>query len=216
VSAPRRVIGIDESGKGDFFGPLVVAGCLVEDSDHDLLRDLGVRDSKKIADKKLLTIDERLRSSFVHAVVVFEPSEYNRVYDRIRNLNILLANGHAQTIQAVLNQAPADLAISDKFGKEERLLTALSEVNCRLPVKQIVRGEALLPVAAASIMARAEFVRRMAGLSEKYGMTIPKGASAQVDAVGREIVRKHGLDELSRLAKLHFKNYARASKLDLF
>jgi len=211
-----RVVGIDESGKGDFFGPLVVAGCLAADEDIALLSELGVRDSKKIAEKKLLTIDEQLRSRFTHSVIVFAPEDYNRLYDEIRNLNILLAKGHARAIAGVLEQAKADLAVSDKFGKDERLLTALSEAGCRIPVKQLVRGEAVPQVAAASIIARAEFVRQMAGLSAEYGETIPKGASKTVDAVGRKLVARFGPEVLPRLAKLHFKNHQRVLTPDLF
>lgn len=211
-----RIIGIDESGKGDFFGPLVVAGCLACDDDLALLKELGVRDSKKIAEKKLLSIDEHLRSRMIHQVVVFPPEEYNREYDRIRNLNKLLAMGHARAIAGVLEQAEADMAVSDKFGKDERLETALSDIGCPVTIKQVIRGEAVPQVAAASIIARAEFVRRMLELSEKYGVTIPKGASGAVDAVGRKLVSRFGPDELPRLAKVHFKNYRRVLKPDLF
>ncbi len=211
-----RVIGIDESGKGDFFGPLVVAGCLASDDDLAFLSELGVRDSKKIAENKLLSIDERLRARLTHEIVIFSPEDYNRQYDQIRNLNKLLAVGHSRAIAGVLGQAKADLAVSDKFGKDERLLTAMSEIGCRIPVKQMVRGEAVPQVAAASIIARAEFVRQMARLSEKYGETIPKGASSIVDAVGRKLVARFGPGVLPQLAKLHFKNHQRVLKPDLF
>ncbi|MCP4684526.1 MAG: ribonuclease HIII [bacterium] len=211
-----RIVGIDESGKGDFFGPLVVAGCLAADEDLAFLAELGVRDSKKIAEKKLLSIDERLRARFTHRVVIFAPEEYNRLYDQIRNLNKLLAMGHARAITGVLEQAEADMAVSDKFGKDERLETALAESDCRLPVKQMVRGEAVPQVAAASIIARAEFVRQMARLSKEYGETIPKGASSAVDAAGRKLVSRLGPEVLPKLAKLHFKNRQRVLTPDLF
>lgn len=211
-----RIVGIDESGKGDFFGPLVIAGCLASDEERSLLAELGVRDSKKIAEKKLLAIDEQLRARLKHAVVVFTPEEYNRLYDQIRNLNILLAKGHSRAIAGVLEQAEADLAVSDKFGKDERLLTALEEIGCRLKVKQMVRGEAVPQVAAASIIARAEFVRQMTRLSQEFGLTIPKGASGEVDRVGRKLVAQFGPQVLPKLAKLHFKNHSRVLKPDLF
>ena len=211
-----RVIGVDESGKGDFFGPLVVAACLADDDQIPALHELGVRDSKKIADKKLLGIDTILRERFVFGLVVVPPEEYNRRYKQIKNLNKLLADCHAEAIGKVLAKAEADIAISDKFGKDERLDTAMNNAGCTLPLKQIVRGEAVPQVAAASIIARAEFVRQMTALSEKYGIEIPKGAAPMVDEAGRQLVAKFGPEVLQKVGKTHFKNFQRALKVDLF
>ncbi len=217
VNIPGRIIGVDESGKGDFFGPLVVAGLLAGDKDRAFFDELGVRDSKKITDKRILAIDERLRARLPHSVIVLMPDRYNRRYDELRNLNILLAKCHAEVISGLLGEnAKVDLAVSDKFGKTERLETALADLKCRLPVRQMVRGEAVPQVAAASILARAEFVRRMESLSADCGVTLPKGAAPQVDAAGRRLVAAHGPEVLERLAKLHFKNYRRALATDLF
>jgi ribonuclease HIII len=215
------VIGVDESGKGDFFGPLVVAGLLAEESDLDYLKEIGVRDSKKIADGRIVALDEQLRSRFVHHVLVVLPEEYNRRYERIRNLNILLAECHAQVINAVMAEGAklgkrVDLAVSDKFGKTERLESALTKTSCRLKVIQMVRGEAVPQVAAASILARAEFIRRMKQLSSEAGLTLPFGAAAHVDEAGRELVASRGVEALTRFAKRHFKNFQRASAVDLF
>lgn len=121
----RRVIGVDESGKGDFFGPLVVAAFLADDSETEALRSMGVRDGKLISEKKILEIDERLRDAYPHALVVLEPAEYNRLHQRIKNLNKLLAEGHAEAIKQVLMAHRADLAVSDKFGKPELTEDAL-------------------------------------------------------------------------------------------
>lgn len=217
-----RIIGVDESGKGDFFGPLVVAGCLVSDSDLSLIAGLGVRDSKKIADKKILTIDDSLRSHLTYAVVVYSPEDYNRRYKQIKNLNKLLAAGHAEAITAVIERLtadgsePADMAVSDKFGKEERLHDALATRRCEIPIHQMVRGEALPAVAAASIIARAEFIRQMDKLSETFGMVLPKGAAPQVDRAGRTLVADKGPNVLLQTAKIHFKNYQRVINPGLF
>lgn len=216
-----NIIGVDESGKGDFFGPLVVAGLLAGKSDLAYFTEIGVRDSKRITDNRIKVIDEQLRARFPHSVVVLMPEEYNRRYDQIRNLNVLLADCHARVIVEVMQQGSernvrVDLAISDKFGKTERLLSALSRVDCRLRVEQLVRGEAVPQVAAASILARAEFVRRMHELSETFGMTLPKGASAQVDQVGRQLVARLGEPVLAKVSKRHFKNYQRSLIADLF
>lgn len=204
-----RIIGIDESGKGDFFGPLVIAGCLADSSHLDFLARIGVRDSKTIAPAKLLDIDRQLRERLPFHLVVFMPDEYNRVYKKIRNLNILLASGHARAISGLLASEEADLAISDKFGKAHRLEDALAQIGCTLPLEQMVRGEVVPQVAAASIIARAEFVRLMGELSDSVGGKLPKGAGPPVDQAGRQLVREHGVEILGRVAKLHFKNYQR-------
>jgi len=215
------VIGVVESGKGDFFGPLVVAGLLAEESDLNYFKEIGVRDSKKIADGRIVSLDEQLRSRFTHHVVVVMPEEYNRRYKQIRNLNILLAECHAQVITGAIAEGTKlgkkiDLAVSDKFGKTERLESALAKATCRLKVIQMVRGEAVLQVAAASILARAEFIRRMKQLSDEAGMKLPYGAAAHVDEAGRQLVAHKGVEALSQFAKCHFKNFQRASAVDLF
>ncbi|MEW5796599.1 MAG: ribonuclease HIII [Candidatus Zixiibacteriota bacterium] len=221
MTVTGNVIGVDESGKGDFFGPLVVAGLLAGDSDLPMLAEIGVRDSKRLTDKRILELDQRLRSTFVHHITVLMPDEYNRRYETVRNLNIMLADCHAETIAATIKSARArsktvDLAISDKFGKTERLESALARVRCELPVTQIIRGESVPQVAAASILARAEFVRRIKAMSEELGAALPKGASAHVDVVGRELVARYGPAILLRVAKRHFKNFKRACATDLF
>ena len=218
---PGHIIGVDESGKGDFFGPLVVAGLLAGEADLPFFDELGVRDSKRLSDRRCVTLDERLRARYPHQLVVLMPVEYNRRYDRLRNLNILLAECHARVISTLVeltraNGQKVDLAVSDKFGKAERLDTALAEVDCRLPVSQMVRGEVVPQVAAASILARAEFIKRMEQLSTEWSIELPKGASSQVDEIGRRLVSKHGAEILTQLSKKHFKNYRRAMSGDLF
>jgi ribonuclease HIII len=221
VTLSGNIIGVDESGKGDFFGPLVVAGLLAGDSDLAYFNEIGVRDSKKITDNRISAIDKLLRARFLHRVVVLMPEEYNRRYDKIRNLNVLLADCHARVIADVMKQGlekgvRIDLAVSDKFGKRERLSTALAQIECGLRVEQLVGGEAVLQVAAASILARAEFVRRMQELSMEFGIDLPKGASAQVDQVGRQLAAQLGQPALERAAKKHFKNFQRSLTVDLF
>ena len=207
--AKRRVIGVDESGKGDFFGPLVVAAFLASDSDLQKLQEIGVRDGKLIANKKLLTIDKQLRSSFPHTVVVYSPEEYNRQYASIKNLNKLLAEGHARAIAAVLAKHKADLAISDKFGKSELVERALRERGVRIDLQQFIRGEEILQVAAASILARAAFIREIAKLSALLEMDIPKGAGSIVDEAGKRLARRPAFGGFNMIAKTHFKNYRR-------
>lgn len=215
---PGHIIGVDESGKGDFFGPLVVAGFLAGEADLEFLDEIGVKDSKRTTDKRCVEIAERLRARFSCQLVVLLPSEYNRRYDKIRNLNILLAQCHAEVIAGLADQgrSQADSAVSDKFGKSHRLETAMAAADCSIPLKQMVRGEAVPQVAAASILARAEFVRQMDELSDQCGVKLPKGASSQVDEAGRKLVSCHGAEILTSLAKTHFKNYKRSTAGDLF
>lgn len=216
MPADKRVIGVDEAGKGDFFGPLVVAGVLCKESEEKKLRELGVRDSKLIADKKLLTIDELIRNAFAHCVLVISPEEYNSKYRQIRNLNKLLAECHAVVISELSLKHGADKAIIDKFGKAELVESALNKKNIDIQLVQDVGGERHAPVAAASILARAAFVREMDSLSRKAGMEIPKGASALVDRAGQKLVKKYGEHALLKMAKLHFKNYDRVVSPTLF
>lgn len=209
MAGRRRVIGVDESGKGDFFGPLIIGAFLASDGDLQKLQEIGVRDGKLIADKKLLMIDEQLRSSFPHAVVVYSPEEYNRQYASIKNLNKLLAKGHAQAIAVVLAKRKADLAISDKFGKSELVERALREMDVRIDLQQFVRGEEIIQVAAASILARAAFIREITKLSELLEMDIPRGAGAIVDEAGKRLARRPAFGGFNKIAKTHFKNYRR-------
>ncbi|MFQ6008574.1 MAG: ribonuclease HIII [Candidatus Zixiibacteriota bacterium] len=216
MAGVRRVIGVDESGKGDFFGPLVVAALLASDSDKLKLLQIGVRDGKLIADKKLLTLDKQLRAEFTHAVVVYSPGQYNEQYAAIKNLNKLLAEGHARAIAAVLAKHRADLAISDKFGKTELVEEALRKRELSIKLRQVVRGEEIPQVAAASIIARAVFIREIDKLSRRYGIEIPRGAGFIVDQAGRELARRHSASVFSKIAKIHFKNYQRIVKTSLF
>jgi ribonuclease HIII len=210
------VIGVDESGKGDFFGPLVIGALLAGDDDIPALNELGARDSKVVADQKLLRIDEELRTRFPHAVIIISPEEYNIRYARIKNLNKLLAEGHASAIAQIAAKYKADFAISDQFGKPELIAGELITAGCTLPHKQIVRGEAIPQVAAASMLARAAFLREMIRLSDRFGVKLPLGAGHIVDQAGREAVRKLGPEILSKIAKTHFKNYSRALAGSLF
>ncbi len=216
MASSRRVIGVDESGKGDFFGPLVVAAVLVPDEQRTALADLGVRDGKQIANRKLIALDSLIRERWPHAVVIVPPESYNRRYEDIRNLNKLLADCHAEAIHAVTAEHEADLAVSDKFGKPELIERALGKLRNGIELDQIVRGEAIPQVAAASIVARAGFLKAMQDMSGEYGMEFPRGAAPKVDQAGREFVRLFGPDQLPRVAKVHFKNFQRATKLTLF
>lgn len=201
------IIGVDESGKGDFFGPLVIAGVLVEKSQLPAMAELEVRDSKTISDNKILAIAERIKKLCLHNLVVINPEKYNQLYGKIRNLNKLLGWGHAKVIENILAEGKAEAALSDKFGHERFIIDNLQEEGRKIKMIQRVRGEAHPAVAAASILARAEFLRRMAMMSSYYQLEFPRGASAKVDQAGRGLVKSSGRDILVKVAKVHFKNY---------
>jgi ribonuclease HIII len=212
----RRVIGVDEAGKGDFFGSLVIAALLAPDDDLRSLAEIGVRDSKQIAPKRLLVIDERLRAHYPHVLVIIPPVEYNRRWKESRNLNKLLAEGHAEAIDRLVKEHRADLAVCDKFGKRDLIEQALARRGCSVDVEQIERGESIPQVGAASILARAGFVREMERLSGEIGFELPKGAAPLVDRAGRRLVIEQGTDVLQQVAKVHFKNYQRVVDHRLF
>ncbi len=216
MAAGGRVVGVDESGKGDFFGPLVIASVLADDADTDLLRLVGVRDGKTLSPKRVQEIDKILRGEHPHAVVVISPEEYNRQHKEIKNLNIMLAEGHATAIDSLVQKHPADLAISDKFGKTELIENALARRGQTIHLKQLVRGESIVQVAAASILARARFIQEMDALSEEIGFELPRGAAAHVDEAGRKLIQRFGPDILGKVAKIHFKNYQRIVHFPLF
>jgi ribonuclease HIII len=198
-------IGIDESGKGDYFGPLVIAAVFVTpDIEHDLML-MGAKDSKRLSDARAMEMAADIREFCKHSIVAIGPERYNQLYEQIRNLNKLLAWGHARALENLLEQADCPLAISDQFGDERFIQKALLEKGKQVELVQRHRAEADLAVAAASILARAEFLRRLKRLSNEIGTTLPKGASKAVELAARMVVKKHGREKLRTVAKLHFK-----------
>ena len=203
---PTGWIGTDESGKGDYFGPLVVAGVYLEDNLLPQLRQLNVRDSKKISDGVIKDLDFRLRSICRYSVVVIGPEKYNLLYSRMKNLNRILAWGHARVIENILLQVDAARALSDQFGDEMYIKNALMKLGKKIRLEQRPGAESDLAVAAASILARAEFLNRLEGLSRECGMVLPKGASPQTEEAARKLVEKLGKENLEKYVKMHFKN----------
>jgi len=204
LSALSR-IGIDESGKGDYFGPLVVAAVFVTPIMQQDLLLMQVRDSKRISDGRVLEMAPDIRLFCPHSIVPIGPQRYNELYAKIKNLNRLLAWGHARALENLLQQVDCDLAISDQFGDERLILNALQEKGKQIRLVQRTKAEADVAVAAASILARAEFLQRLERLSRDLNTTLPKGASPAVELAGRMVIKKYGQDRLSTVAKLHFK-----------
>lgn len=198
-------IGIDESGKGDYFGPLVIAGVYVDSEQIEELREAGVRDSKALSDKKATALADQIRELCPFTVVAIGPERYNGLYASFKNLNRLLAWGHARAIENLLERVSCDRVVADQFGDERFLNNALMAKGQAVKLIQKPRAEEEMAVAAASIVARAEFLRRLHDLGTKYGVTLPKGASAAVIDAGKAFVQRHGAETLGHVAKLHFR-----------
>jgi ribonuclease HIII len=198
-------IGIDESGKGDYFGPLVIAAVFVDSTTQGELKLMEVRDSKKISDGRILEMAPDIKTICPHSVIAIGPQKYNELYAKIKNLNRLLAWGHAKALENLLERVSCTRAISDQFGNERLILNALQEKGRTIVLEQRTKAESDLAVAAASILARAEFLIRLKRLSAEVGTTLPKGASPTVELAARMVIKKHGQDRLGSVAKLHFK-----------
>lgn len=198
-------IGIDESGKGDYFGPLVIAAVFVDATTQRELALIQVRDSKKISDGRILEMAPDIKTICPHSVIAIGPQKYNELYAKIKNLNRLLAWGHAKALENLLERVSCERAISDQFGNERLILNALQEKGRKIVLEQRTKAESDLAVAAASILARAEFLLRLQRLSDEVGTTLPKGASPAVELAARMVIKKHGQERLGTVAKLHFK-----------
>jgi ribonuclease HIII len=215
-------IGVDESGKGDFFGPLSIAGVYVNEKVIAAWKDLGIRDSKNISsDKKIAELAEKIRNTpgCVVETVVFGNEAYNRNYLRMKSLNEMLGWGHAQVIENLLSKRyqmnpPPVKAISDQFAASKNVIEkALMPQGKELPLEQRHKAEEDIAVAAASIVARDEFVKGLAKLERQFEMKFPKGASAEVDAAAKKFVDERGAGELAKISKLHFRTALRAQGL---
>ncbi len=204
-------IGVDESGKGDFFGPLVIAACYVGPEHYAELE--GVQDSKKLTDKRALALAGGIKRACPHAIVAIGPKKYNELYAKIGNLNKLLAWGHARAIEDLLEKQPCDLVISDQFANPAVLKAALMERGRQVNLVSRVRAEVDLAVAAASVLARAEFLWRLKRLGDEFGVALPKGAGYQVDDAAARIIAERGSDSMAAVGKMHFKTVQKAQAL---
>ncbi len=204
--------GIDESGKGDFFGPLVIAGVYVDREIARQLLALGVTDSKKIgSDNRIHQLADEIGRTpgLVANVVLIGPEKYNALYEKFGNLNDLLAWGHARVIENLLLQRPdCKRSLSDKFANERVIQRALLKQAREIQIDQQTKAESDIAVAAASILARERFVRWMESRGRALGIVLPKGVSAAVKSAARAVVEKAGRDSLRTVAKMHFRTSA--------
>lgn len=196
------LIGSDESGKGDYFGPLVVAAVRLEAGQAKALREAQVRDSKTLSDEACLRLGAALRAKFPHAIARLDPPQYNETHRAKGQLNDILADLHARAIRELAQ--PGIRVLVDKFADAHLLERKLAGAGIRL--EQRVRAEANTAVAAASIVARAAFLEALKDLSEESGVDLAKGAGDPVDRAAERFVAIHGRAGLVKVAKLHFKN----------
>jgi ribonuclease HIII len=211
IKEPANYIGTDESGKGDFFGPLVVAGVLADKVAISKLKDLGVRDSKTITDINIKKLASKIKSLLKNKydIIPLKPEKYNELHSKMGNVNLIMGWAHAKVIENILNSFNVEEAISDKFGNEKTILNALQQKGRQIKLHQVTNAERFTAVAAASILARDAVIKWFEINSKKLSIKIPKGASKEVENIARKIIESFGKDALPGLVKMHFKTSKR-------
>jgi len=198
-------IGVDEAGKGDFFGPLCVVALYADKEGIEKLISMGVKDSKRFSDPKILKLGDEIKKHFRHHLFVLRPEKYNELYSKFKNLNRMLAWMHVSSIENLYEKTGCKNVIIDQFAKEHVVESILKQKNLELDLVQRVRGEEDVVVAAASILARKAFVEEMDKLTDAVSLALPKGASRMVIDAGKKVIAKYDLDMLDKVSKAHFK-----------
>ena len=211
LTEPSCYIGTDESGKGDYFGPLVIAGVVVDESNFQFLKSIGVKDSKELSESAIKKISSEIRRcpEIIFNVISIYPKKYNELYGRVGNVNRILGWGHAKVIENLLEKHKVEEAISDKFGDEKYIYTSLQERGKNLTLHQVIKAERYTAVAAASILARDRFNSWFKHENAKLGFELPKGASESTETAAKKIISKLGDHSPKDFVKLHFKNTLR-------
>lgn len=203
------LIGIDESGKGDFFGPLCVAGVYATKRDKEELKRIGVKDSKDLSDDKISELAEKIKKICDYTIsITVHNEDYNNEYKEFENLNKLLSHYHSKAIIYLSNKSGCKLALSDKFNYSDKMLEELvHEIDDSIVMEQKCKGESNIVVAAASILARDAYVKACDRLIKDYGIPFNKGCSHITKKVAKQFIDKYGRDELYKVCKTHFKTY---------
>ena len=203
-------IGVDEVGKGDYFGPLVVVACFVDKDFVKVTKSLGVGDSKKFSDSRIMKMYSEMRNYPYYYSSVVYPAEYAELINETKNVGILLARQHSKVIEMAL-QDLKDKGVScmnvfiDQFSSsKDRVINELGELGRKIPLEQHHKGESDIAVACASVLARGIFLEEMEKMSSKYDFDFPKGASNVINKA-KEFVSKYGEEELINVAKISFK-----------
>lgn len=198
-------IGMDEAGKGDFFGPLCIAALYADESGINTLIEWNVRDSKRFSDANILKLSQKIKNHFSYTVIRFYPEKYNELYQKFKNLNRMMAWTHIAALKDLSEKTGCKKALLDQFADKSLAQKMLEQKKLDIHLEQKVRGEEDIVVAGASILARAAFLEGMKKLSDEYEIELPKGASNGVKVKARELIEKHGIETLPKVAKMHFK-----------
>jgi ribonuclease HIII len=201
--------GLDESGKGDFFGPVVAATVIADRTAIEGWIKAGVKDSKKVAESQIIKLDKLIRETHGVAVAVClcGMPKYNLIMGRpYANLNKLLAWQHATALVQALQRKKAPRGLLDQFTKEPLVQKELKKMGVTdFDLQMRTKAEEDPVVAAASVVARAEFVRQMHTLSREFGAPLQKGAGPLVKQQAHQIIDRFGARALGNFAKLHFR-----------
>ena len=208
------IIGSDEVGTGDYFGPIIVCACFVPKDKIIEVRNLGVQDSKKLTDYKIISIAPVLIKSLVHSVVLLNNFKYNEV-SKIANMNKVKAIMHNEALsKLVTRNINYDKIIVDGFTDTEKYYQYLDKIKSPVQnVDLVPKGEdKYIAIAAASVIARYHFIKEMDALSQKYNYELPKGAGKPVDEMLSKIIHDDNKDILINIAKLNFNNSKKIKK----
>lgn len=203
------IIGSDEVGTGDFFGPIVVTAVFSTSKDEQLLKEFKIRDSKKMDDTMIREIVPQILDKINYSSIILSNSDYNARYSKDMNMNKIKAILHNKTITDLLAKIDSkpDYIVVDQFAREQKYYEYLKETNYIKNIKFLEKAEdKVFSVALAAIISRYIFLKEFDRISTEYNITIPKGAGEEVDKVGKTIVEKYGKDELSKIAKINFRN----------
>ena len=206
-------VGSDEVGTGDYFGPIVVTATYVDKKDIKFLEELGVGDSKKIDDEKILRIAPKIGKRIKYRSMILTNKEYNEKYSKDINMNKIKAIMHNSVLYQLVNEEKPkyDYIIVDEFAREKRYYEYIKDTpEIQRGITFMTKAEDKnLAVAAASIISRYLFLREFDKLSDSIHIPLPKGAGKDVDEIGEEVVEKYGEEKLKDIAKLNFKNTER-------
>lgn len=203
--SPR--IGVDESGKGDFFGPLCVASVYADEIRIKNLISFQVKDSKKLSDSSILKMAKNIKNECPYSIICLYPEKYNELYSKMRNLNFLLGWAHASVIYNLFSKTLCKNVLIDQFADKKIVASAIKRKKIEIDLTQRHKGESDIVVAAASVIARACFLEGLEKLRSASNINLPKGASEKVIEAGLKIATNFGIEELKKYAKIHFKTY---------
>lgn len=213
-------IGSDEVGTGDYFGPIVVTASYVKKEDIEFLESLGIKDSKKLTDEKILEIAPKVAKRIPYKSIILTNQEYNEKHASDNNMNKIKSIMHNKVLYQMVQATKDsyDYIIVDEFAKENRYYDYIKEsIEIQRGITFMTKAEDKnLAVACSSVISRYIFLKEFDKLSDSLHIPLPKGAGPQVDSIGEEIVQKYGSDKLKEVAKLNFANTNRILKTVIF